>query len=684
MKEQSKYEFHHACPRNCFSNCTMVSTLENGHLVSLNGDRSHPYTNGKLCAKGYSYIERNEHQDRLKYPYYQKVKGSGKFTQITWKKAFDIILCEMLNIHKTYGSFLPLAFYKGSGNVGVHHYVADHFFSSLGECTRINGSSLSSTGFEAIKYDTGAIKMSNPVALKDSQMIIIWGANPAASNIHLIPFLIEAKVKGAKLVVIDPIYTQTAELADMYIQLRPSTDGTLANLLFKELIEADCYDKEFVEQHSFGFQDYFSALKEFQKKDLLHKCGIAAEAIDLLLSWMIEAEVISHIIGMGLQKHANGGQNTRAIEALAAVHGDIGKKGGGIFFRRMDSNLFKNQQRASSLCSDQKNRFVKINDPEYRIFPSQFNPPIEMMWISCANPVIQEPDPQFLMKFLSEVPFVVTVDLFMTPTAKMSNIVLPTTSHFEEMDMMTSYWHKEITLNEKAINSYYESLSEWNIMREIAIRLKKSLPKECAFPIHSSEEEYLNEQFNEAVQKRYFIKNVSELRNKRILNSPARTVWEKRKFATASGLYQFYSAEAKEDSLPPMPLFVEGPSPTEEFPFWLITPHNPYTFNSQFHFLNLSDEDEAYMEIHPKVAEELSIDEGEVVKIFNDQDSIEIKVVYSHRVPKDILVIYQGWYSDSKVNVNQLVPVLPTDMGARITGIKGTAFYDTFVNIGKL
>lgn len=653
----------------------MVSTVENGNLVSLHGRRNHPYTKGKLCAKGYSYIERNGHEERLKYPYYQKVKGSGKFTQITWKKAFDIILCEMLNIHKNYGNFHPLALYKGSGNVGVHHFVTDDFFSSLGTTTKVSGSSPPSTGYEAISYDMGTTKMSEPSALRNAKMIIIWGANPAATNIHLIPFIMEAKGKGAKVVVIDPIYTQTAELADLYIQLLPSSDGALANLLVKELLAANCYDQDFLAQHSFGFQDYREALENIERDTLLDKCGITEEAINLLIRWIIEAEVVSHIIGIGLQKHSNGGQNIRAIEALAAVHGDIGKQGGGIFFRRMNNQLFKNQQTVNSL---NHSRVININEQNHKD-PSQLQPPIEMLWISCANPFIQNPNAQFTAQFLKDIPFVVTVDLFMTPTAKMSNLVLPTTSHFEEMDMITSYWHKEISLNEKAVEPYYESLSEWTIIKELAMKLKESLPEVCSFPIHPNETEYLNDQFTETIHQRYFVENMADLKSKNVPSHPERTVWEKRKFATTTGHYHFYSQEAMKKDLPAMPLFTEGLSPTKEHPFWLITPHSPYAFNSQFHFLNLSDEDEAYVEIHPKVAEKLAITNGEIVKIVNDQDSIEIKAVHSLRVPKDIVIIYQGWYSDSKVNVNQLVPSLPTDMGAN-----GIAFYDTFINIEKL
>ena len=161
-----------------------------------------------------------------------------------------------MNIYKHYDSFLPLALFKGSGNIGVHHFVADEFFSSIGETTRIFGSSSLYSGFPSIEYDTGAVNRPDPSTIKEASMIMIWGTNPAATNIHLIPYILDAKIKGAKIVVIDPLYTQTAELADLYIQLRPSTDGALACLLIKHLLEKNAYDKKFFEIDSVEINDY--------------------------------------------------------------------------------------------------------------------------------------------------------------------------------------------------------------------------------------------------------------------------------------------------------------------------------------------------------------------------------------------------------------------------------------------
>ena len=140
----------------------MISHSDNNKIVSITGDRTNPYTKGKLCAKGYSYIERNYHSNRIKYPYYQKVKGSGKFKPISWDKAFQLILKEMKQIYQSYECLIPIALYKYTGNIGVHHFVTEEFFSSIGATTRIVGSPCSSAGFEGIEYDLGVVQMPSP------------------------------------------------------------------------------------------------------------------------------------------------------------------------------------------------------------------------------------------------------------------------------------------------------------------------------------------------------------------------------------------------------------------------------------------------------------------------------------------------------------------------------------------
>ena len=677
MNHHASKKYKNVCPRNCPSSCTIISHIENGSIHHIAGDISHPYTKGKLCAKGFSYAEKNNHRERLKYPYYQKVKGSGKYIQITWEKAFQLIISEMLNIYKHYDSFLPVALFKGSGNIGVHHFVADEFFSSIGETTRIFGSSSLYSGFPSIEYNAGSVHRPDPSALKESSMIMIWGTNPAATNIHLIPYILDAKIKGAKIVVIDPLYTQTAELADLYIQLRPSTDGALACLLIKHLLEKNAYDKKFVEINSVEINDYIKSIKKIDETEYLLNCDLSQEAFNLLSTWLTDSETVAYVIGSGMQKHSNFEQTFSSIETLAAVHGDIGKIGGGIYFRCNDTMIFNNQISEQSF---EKNRILKIHEMSDRV-SSFLQPPIKMLWVSCANPLTQEPNSSDMKRFLREIPFVITVDQFMTPTAQMSNLILPTTTHFEEMDIVVSWWHREIALNEKAISPFYESRSEWRIMTELAERLNQQLPSLSSFPIYSSEEDYLNAQMNDQVFHRYSIKNISDLKERRMTGFLPKDFSSDGLFPSKTAKVQHFAKTAKQHTyVKPM----MGKMPPMDYPFWLITPHHSHTFNSQFHFLKLSDEKEAFVGIHPRVAKDLGITNGEIIQVFNHQACIEIKAVYSNQVPKDIVMVYQGWHPDSDMNINELVPIKQSDIENQTPTFNNISFYDTFVNIQKL
>ncbi|MBM4760843.1 molybdopterin-dependent oxidoreductase [Bacillus sp. B15-48] len=682
MSDVAAIQCKHVCPRNCFSACTMISSTEKGRLIHLAGDENHPYTKGKLCSKGYSYIERNYHSKRLKYPLYQEEKGSGNFHQITWERAFHLIEKHLNHIFNKYKSFLPFALYKYSGNLGVHHYVTDEFFSSLSKTTRIVGSPCSSAGIEALEYSTGSISMSDPAQIAKSDLIFLWGTNPASTNIHLIPFILKAKRSGAKVIVIDPLYTETAEHADLFIQLVPGTDGALANIIIKELISQGEVDHSFLKNHSYGFESYCELVNKISSQRYLQTCGVPEAAIDLLVAWLKEAKAVSHMIGFGLQRHSNGGQNIRAIEALAAVRGDIGREGGGAFYTHGESMIFNNQQIFSNSHLDEKNRIVNMN----KWINGSLSVPIEMMWIACRNPLTQDPNPQAIQKHLENIPFVVTVDQFLTPTAEMSNLILPTTTHFEELDIVTSYFHKVLALNERAVSPYYESRSEWEIITEMASRIKQIAPEHCSFPTYKSEEDYLNAQFNEYVFEKYGVHSIADLRKVDgiVVGNFPTIAWENKTFLTPTGKFEFYSLAAKQNGFSPTPIYIEGKLPSVDYPFWLITPHHPYALNSQFDFLHLSEEKEACVEMNAEFAKKLGIYDGEVIKIFNEQDTIEIKAIYSTKVPKDILLIYEGWYQNSQIIINRLVPVLETDMGEKVAGANGVAFYDTFVNVAKL
>lgn len=654
----------------------LISQVEYGRVVHVSGETRHPYTRGKLCPRGYALVEKNYHKDRLKFPVFQEVKGSGKFKQITWEKAYELILNEITGIHARYGHLKPLAFYKGTGNIGIHHRVTGHFFYSLKGTTKLASSSYACGHHHGGYFSKDFI----PQSYKKPSLIVIWGANPAATNIHLVPFLLEAGLRGTKLVVIDPLYTRTAELADLYIQIKPGTDGALATLLAKELIKEPRFDESYIKNCPDSFRELAIFLTNINSKEFLDICEVPERAFSLLADWLKKAKMVAHIIGTGLQKHVNGEQNFWAIQTLAALHHKAGN---------VTTKVLQGNQKGERLFNNEQLEYTKEASGEHRVIQfaeaaSGHDPhPVEMLWISCGNPITQEPHSQLIKEFIEGIPFVATVDQFMTPTAQMSNLILPTTTPFEEWDIVMNNWHGAISLNEKAVSPYFQSRSEWRIMTDLTTRLQKRNPDLCAFPVYRSEEEYLNAQFNDNIRERYEVESIADLTRKGHIAMPKlskainnRTV-NNRTASIEKGQNGGIAGTLDKGRLF-RSLISGAKSPSEEYPFWLLTVHHPFRFNSQFQFLDISEEAETCANIHPLAAKEWGIKDGEVVKVCNRQGSLKMKAVYSRQVPKDILLVYQGGCPKSKVNVNRLIPFAKADTGENI------AFYDTFVKIEKL
>ncbi|MBZ4687040.1 MAG: Trimethylamine-N-oxide reductase (cytochrome c) [Clostridiales bacterium] len=688
FKKEGYTVTRHVCPRNCYDACGMLAFTRNGILKKIDGDPKHGYTRGKLCAKGYSYVQRVYDPNRLKYPILQKKRGSGQWKRITWDEALDIIANKILELKSRYGSHLSMALNKYSGNFGILHYAVEGFFNSLGPTTLAVGSPCWSAGLDAHFYDFGAHKTSDPENIKNAQLIILWGINPAWTAVHSMPFINEAKKCGAKIIVIDPVFTTTAKKSDIYIQVNPGSDGALALAIAKILLEKGLYDKNFIDKYTYGWEKFKRYLEGYDVEEAASLCGQKPGLIKDLAEMLGSTKPAFIWTGFGLQRYVNGGQNLRAINALGAITGNIGLPGGGVHFAHQDTWDFnlnflnvgqdKNEKGKST-------RYVNINN-----FASQLknieDPPVKMLWISCRNPITQDADSSKLLDALKDLELIVTVEHYLTPTAQYSDIVLPATTHFEELDVVPSYWHHWIGINEQAIKPYFESKSDLEIAQLISKKLNELSPGSCNFPYKIKAENILDGLFNEKIYRMLDIKHWSELRE-----SPQRadipfTAWKDRKFKTDSGKYEFYSHNAKTNQLPALPVLKKGTNCDLKYPYRLLTPHSQHGLNSQFQNLRciLKVNPEPVILINPKTAHKKNITENATIKIFNNYGEVIAKAKISRDIPSDIILCYQGWFPNINFNLNKLTPGLSTDMGEIVTGSKGIAFYNVFVDIEKI
>ncbi len=698
--------FRNACPRNCYDTCSLKTYVKDGVVQFVEGSPESSFTAGSLCVKGYTYPRRVYSPDRIKYPMIQEGgRGSGKWKRISWDEAMDIIAKKILEIKEKDGNLLGMALSKYSGNFGITNYGVEGMMSSLGYTTRFVGTPCWPAGIDAQNYDLGDMWCNDPEDMVKSRYIIIWGANPAWCSMHSVKFIYEAKKRGAKVVVIDPIFTQTAAKADTYWQIRPGTDGALALGMAKHLLDKNLVDKDFVNNYAHGFADFADYLeKNVTLEWAANICGIPVEEIKAVTEEFALAKPASVWIGYGMQRHTNGGAMVRAVDAFVAMTGNIGVEGGGARYGHLQTwgfnyhAMIQKQPEGSKGFigqtgpkgefdfagqseSSYSDRAFNINKTAQEILDSN-DPPIRLLWVSCKNPFAQDFDRNKMEKAFQKLEMVVSVEQFFTETVQHSDIVLPVTTLFEEWTVNVSYWHYWLALNEQAIKPMYESRSNIEIAAALSKAMNSLAPGSCTFPQEIDTKEWLEKEFNKNIYDLFGLNSWEDLRNgpaKAKLASSAS--WNERKFKTPSGKYEFSSELCKQNGFAALPEFVAVREKNREFS--LLTPHVQFALHSQFVNLDWTElfYPEPFVFIHPVAAQQKGIKDLDTVKVFNDIGEVVIRAKLSTNVAENCLVMYEAWFRKLVFNVQNVVDDTPADMGAMKTGAPGVAIHSQSADI---
>lgn len=664
--------FRHICPYNCYSSCGMISQVQDGKIKELAGDSLHGYTRGFLCARGYAFLDTAMHPERLVYPMRQSPRGSGRWTRISWDEAIQRIVGHLENIHNRYGSFKPVWFYNNSGNMGVMHRSWTWLAKSLG-ATLVSGSICWSAGLDALHYDVGRYTQPDPENMRQSRYILCWGANPAWTAIHQMEYLHQARENGAKLVVIDPVYTATAAQADRYIQLRTGTDGALALAIAHYLCRAQLVDEAFLQEKVEGWSAFRSYILDLDFTELTAACGVAPSVVEEVARELAACRPASIWLGFGLQRHTNGGQNFRAINALAALTGNLDRDGGGVYYANTANIDLFSAKCYEILGTVKAARAVPSYDLAQALIANR-DSGAKAFFIANANPLTQNAEIERLVDALASLDLIVVADQFMTATARQADLVLPVTNFLEHWDIVASYWHNWIGLNQPAIPARGECRSDLTIVSSLAAALNRRLRKEFSFPCFG-EEEWINKIFDRDVCDLLGIKSYVDLLEgpRRILVPP--NPWYNRSFSTKSGRYELYSSLAKEQGLPALPVYRLPQAGSASYPYRLLTPHSRDGLNSQFH----KPVSEITAFVSTALAEKTGLQHGGKAKILNQRAVIFVRIAVLPTIPAEVVVIYQQPHAGQELN--RLAPPLPTDMGEVSGGGQALAFYDTFINI---
>jgi len=651
-----------SCPMDCCDLCRFVVTVEEGRIIKFAGDRHHPVTKGFTCKKGKDLVQRMLHPDRIRHPL---IKKNDQFIKISYDEVFDIIADKLSSIKENFGSKAVLN-YTSDGYGGIKARIQNIFFNCFGGVTQPQGSLCWGAGIKAQEYDFGSSKGHFPDDILNADTILVWGRNPKYTSIHLYKLLKQAQKRGSRIIVIDPVKTETARAFDDYIRIRPSTDGALALAMAGTIIENNLHDKEFIGKYVLGFNRFKAYASSFTLERAEQITGISTKTIEELALLYAGSKTASIYIGFGMQRYQNGGNNVRCIDALAVLTGKIGKKGCGVNYAAKSISPFLQDLEKKSRIYAKSRRLFTVGKLGQFLEEVQ-NPPVKAIFVACGNPLTQSPDLEKTIKNFSRIEFKVVFDHFMTDTVKQADIVLPAAFVFEQNDLFsTSMYSPVLNYSQQALDLPEEVMPEFEFYLKLA---EKMGVKNLGF---KDSEEYLIKSVQPLLEK--LGKKFTQLPGSYLRIETDEIAWKDKIFQTPSGKIELYSEQALLDGLSPLPTFIEPRSGNNQFPLRLLTCHTIDSMHSQG-FAFTDEVPELYL--NRKTARKFSVQKEPYVVVKGEKTEIKVRLCVDDAICDDTAFIYQGFWHKSGA-VNYLTKSVISDMG------KQAAYYDSFCTIERI
>jgi anaerobic selenocysteine-containing dehydrogenase len=676
------------CPHDCPDTCLMLVTVEDGRAVRIAGDPEHPMTQGFLCTKVSKYLERTYHPDRLAYPQIRVgAKGEGRFRRATWHEATSLI-AERLNaiIASPDGpqAILPYS-YAGTMGMVQGEGMASRFFRRIG-ASFLDRTICSSAGSEAFGLTYGARMGTDPEAVPDAKLILLWGTNTLTSNPHLWPFIRRAKANGAQVICIDPISTRTAAASDEHIPIRPGTDAALALGMMHVLFRDGLEDRQYLDEMTLGWQKLRDrVLADYAPERVASICRLPVETIERLGTLYGTTRPTFIRLNYGLQRHAGGGSAVRAIALLPAITGAWNDAGGGC--QLSSSGTFAMNSAAIERTDLGNHSARTINMTRLGEALTKIDdPPVKALIVYNSNPGSIAPDRENVLRGLRRDDlFTVVLEHFQTDTADYADVLLPATTQLEHEDLHKAYGHLYVTYNRRSIPPLGEALPNSEIFRRIAAAMNLDYPE-----LRESDEELMRAALTgtSEVMNGVTFEALREHGSVR-LNVPSPHLPFRRgtKVPTPSGRIEIESQQIAALGLDPLPTYIapyeseeRAPELARRFPLALLSPPAHQFLNSSF--VNVASlrrsAGKPTLEIHADDANARSIADGTRVKIFNDRGTFTADAVVTDRVRPGVVSAQSVWWgklTSDGANANQTTSQALTDIG------RGATFYDNLVEV---
>jgi len=720
-----------ACPHDCPDACGVLITVQNGRATKIQGDPKHPVTRGFLCAKVSKYLDRVYSPDRVLYPM-RRVGAKGPTTtaqarldsnsqtwqRISWDEALGEITTRFRTIADDFGSesILP---YSYGGTLGALNggSMDRRFFHRLG-ASQLDRTICSAAGEAGLMSVLGVKLGTEPEQFRHSKYIIAWASNIHANNVHLWPFIVEARRNGAKLVVIDPYRTRTAECADWYLPINPGTDAALALGMMHVIISENLHDADYVSGYTLGFEQLREKVKDYPPERVAQWTGIAADDIRRLAREYATVRPSAIRLNYGVQRSEGGGMATRAVVMLPCITGSWKEVGGGLQMSLSGAADFKSDalKRPDLMRTSLGREARTINMVELgRALNDVHDPPVKALFVYNSNPAAVCPNHQEVIRgLLRKDLFTVVHEQFLTDTTDYADIVMPATTFFEHKDLQKGYGHYYLQVSNQAIEPIGECRSNVEVFRALAQRMgfeegcfRETVDEMIDSALESNDswmEGMTRERLEEGFVRMNFSGQGSGIRSQESAISehsvPTGLIRERNSkqseyflpfarggFRTASGKAELYSEALKSQGLDPVAAFIP-PSESRHssnpitFPLELLARKADNFLNTTFSNLPSVQamEEIGLLEISRSDAGARKIADGDRVRVFNQRGEIELRARVDGKVQPGVVSASLNWakMTPGFQSINSLTSEKLTDMGNSAT------FYSVLVEVEKI
>jgi anaerobic selenocysteine-containing dehydrogenase len=676
---------HSVCALDCPDCCSLlidIETTPQGITGSrLRGNPDHPITRGFLCGKVAQYLEREYSPQRLLYPQRRVgAKGEGRFARISWDEALDTIAGRLQRIAAESGSEAILP-YSYAGNMGFLNNTGmdRRFFHRLG-ASQLDRTICSTAGGVALTQSFGIRTGLEPEQFAHSKLIVAWGANIHGTNVHLWPFIVEARRRGAKLYAIDPVATRTAKLADRHWRIHPGTDLALALSLIHVILREGLEDRDYLARHTNGFEEMARLAADYAPADVAPLTGIPADDIVSLARELATVQPAAIRVNYGIQRSERGGAAVRAVSALSVITGSWRHLGGGL---QLSTSGGFQVNRASLERPDLQE--ISLGRPGRVINMTELGkaltavdgPPVRALIVYNSNPLAIAPNSALVRQGMARDDlFTVVLEQFPTDTADYADVVLPVTTFLENTDLYFAYGHYYLQLARPALPAPGECKSNVDIFRLLAQRMGFTDP--C---FDESEDDMIRGLLNtdHPYLRGITLEQLEAERHVRLRVAPAGEPFRPHQnggFPTPSGKFEFGAETLRYTP----PVESRHGAQRSRYPLEMVSSKNDDSMNSTFGHRDSVDQQTAVVQMCTADASARGIRDGDRVRVFNDRGSLTLRAAVNGVVGAGVVRIPAVRWAKRAAD-HQSVNVLTSD---RLTDLGGGAtFYNCLVEVER-